>query len=174
MAQEISRVSSTAAATLVGIISIANGSGRFLWAWVSDAIGRKAVFVAMFLLQAAAFLMLSHISSFGSLTGLLFVILLCYGGGFGTMPAFATDYFGAQDVGSIYGLMLTAWGAAGVVGPTLVAQVRQATGHYQGALQMMALITLCSAALPLLLRPPVLRRKQIKSEIDPASVSRIA
>jgi hypothetical protein len=60
------------------------------------------------------------------------------------------------------------------VGPTLVAQVRQATGHYQGALQMMALITLCSAALPLLLRPPVLRRKQIKSEIDPASVSRIA
>ena len=174
MAQDISRVSSTAAATLVGIISIANGSGRFLWAWVSDAIGRKAVFVAMFLLQAAAFLMLSHISSFGSLTGLLFVILLCYGGGFGTMPAFATDYFGAQDVGSIYGLMLTAWGAAGVVGPTLVAQVRQATGHYQGALQMMALITLCSAALPLLLRPPVLRRKQIKSEIDPASVSRIA
>ena len=174
MAQEISRVSSTAAATLVGIISIANGSGRFLWAWVSDAIGRKAVFVAMFLLQAAAFLMLSHISGFGSLTALSFVILLCYGGGFGTMPAFATDYFGAQDVGSIYGLMLTAWGAAGVVGPTLVAQVRQATGHYQGALQMMALFTLCSAALPLLLRPPVLRRKQIKSEIDPASVSRIA
>lgn len=174
MAQEMSRVSSSAAATLVGIISIANGSGRFLWAWISDAIGRKAVFAAMFLLQAAAFLMLSHISGFASLTALLFVILLCYGGGFGTMPAFATDYFGAQDVGSIYGLMLTAWGAAGVVGPTLVAQVRQATGHYQGALQMMALITLFSAALPLLLRPSVLRRTQIKSEIEPASVSRIA
>jgi len=174
MAQEISRVSSAAAATLVGIISIANGSGRFLGAWVSDAIGRKAVFVAMFLLQAAAFLMLSHISGFGSLTALSFVILLCYGGGFGTMPALATDYFGAQDVGSIYGLMLTAWGSAGVVGPTLVAQIRQVTGHYQGALQMLALVTLFSAALPLLLRPPVLRRTQIKSEIEPASVSRIA
>jgi OFA family oxalate/formate antiporter-like MFS transporter len=174
MAQEMSRVSASTAAALVGIISIANGSGRFLWAWVSDAIGRKAVFVAMFLLQAAAFLMLSHTSGFGSLTALSFVILLCYGGGFGTMPAFATDYFGAQDVGSIYGLMLTAWGAAGVAGPTLVAQVRQATGHYQGALQMMALMTLLSAALPLLLRPPVLPRRQVEGEIDPARVSGIA
>jgi MFS transporter, OFA family, oxalate/formate antiporter len=90
------------------------------------------------------------------------------------MPAFVTDYFGAQDVGSIYGLMLTAWGAAGVVGPTLVAQVRQATGHYQGALQMMALMTLLSAVVPLLLRPPVLRPRVSKSESDPARVTRIA
>ena len=90
---------------------------------------------------------------------LAFVILLCYGGGFGTMPAFAADYFGAKDVGSIYGLMLTAWGAAGVVGPTLIAQIRQATGHYQGALRIMAIATLLSAIVPLLLRPPVVRRK---------------
>ena len=121
MAQEISHVSAATAAALVGIISIANGFGRFLWAWFSDAIGRKAVFVTMFLLQAAAFLLLSHVAAFVSLAVLAFVILLCYGGGFGTMPAFAADYFGAKDIGSIYGLMLTAWGAAGVVGPTTAA-----------------------------------------------------
>src|SRR5258707_12948296 len=138
MAQEISRVSAAAAAGLVGIISIANGSGRFLWAWFSDAIGRKAVFLTMLLLQAAAFLLLSHVSGFVPLAVLAFAVLLCYGGGFGTMPAFATDYFGPKDIGSIYGLMLTAWGAAGVVGPTLIAQVRQATGHYQGALRIMS------------------------------------
>jgi len=84
----------------------------------------------MFLLQAAAFLLLSHVSGFVSRTILAFAILLCYGGGFGTMPAFAADYFGSRDIGSIYGLMLTAWGAAGVVGPTFVAHVRQATGEY--------------------------------------------
>ena len=159
MAQEISHVSAVTAAGLVGIISIANGSGRFLWAWLSDPIGRKAVFLTMFLVQAAGFLLLSHVSGFASLTTLAFVILLCYGGGFGTMPAFAADYFGAKDVGSIYGLMLTAWGAAGVVGPTLIAQIRQATGHYQGALRIMAIATLLSAIVPLLLRPPVVRRK---------------
>jgi OFA family oxalate/formate antiporter-like MFS transporter len=158
MAQEISHVSAVIAAGLVGIISIANGSGRFLWAWFSDAIGRKTVFLAMLLLQAAAFLLLSHVSGFASLAVLAFIILLCYGGGFGTMPAFAADYFGTKDIGSIYGLMLTAWGAAGVVGPTLIAYVRQATGEYQGALRIMALIALFSAIVPLLLHPPVVRR----------------
>jgi OFA family oxalate/formate antiporter-like MFS transporter len=118
----------------------------------------------MFLVQAMAFLMLSHVSSFVSLTVLAFIILLCYGGGFGAMPAFAADYFGAKDIGSIYGLMLTAWGTAGVVGPTLIAQVRQATGHYQGALRIMAIVTLLSAIVPFLLRQPAQRRKPASSE----------
>jgi len=172
MAQEISRVNAATAAGLVGIISIANGFGRFAWAWFSDLIGRKAVFLTMFLLQAAAFLLLSHVSGFASLAVLAFMILLCYGGGFGTMPAFATDYFGAKDIGSIYGLMLTAWGAAGVVGPTLIAQVRQATGQYQGALRIMALVTFVSSIVPLLLHPPALRRRPSESQSDLASVSR--
>jgi len=157
MAQEISHVSATAAAGLVGIIAIANGSGRFLWAWLSDAIGRKAVFVTMFLVQAVAFLLLSQVSGFVPLTILSCVILLCYGGGYGTMPSFAADYFGPKDIGSIYGLMLTAWGAAAVAGPAIIAQVRQATGAYQGALRVMAIVTLLSAIVPMLLRPPVVR-----------------
>jgi OFA family oxalate/formate antiporter-like MFS transporter len=172
MAQEVSHVSAATAAGLVGIISIANGSGRFLWAWFSDATGRRAVFLTMFLVQAAAFLLLSHVSGFGSLAVLSFVILLCYGGGFGTMPAFAADYFGSKDVGSIYGLMLTAWGAAGVVGPTLIAQVRQATGHYQGALRIMAVGTLLSVIAPLLLRPPAVRRKAPEKESEQGDVRR--
>jgi OFA family oxalate/formate antiporter-like MFS transporter len=169
MAQEISLVNAAAAAGLVGIISVANGSGRFLWAWFSDAIGRKAVFVTMFLLQAAAFLLLSQVSRFVPLAVLAFVILLCYGGGFGTMPSFAADYFGARDIGSIYGLMLTAWGAAAVAGPTFIAQVRQATGEYQGALKLMALMTLLSTIVPLLLHPPVRRLSQseVLSSVEP-------
>jgi len=170
MAQEISHVNAAVAAGLVGIISLANGSGRFLWAWFSDAVGRKAVFVTMFLLQAAAFLLLSHVSGFGSLAVLAFAILLCYGGGFGTMPSLATDYFGTRDIGSIYGLMLTAWGAGAVAGPTSIAQVRQATGEYQGALKIMALMTLFSTIVPLLLHPPVLRPRQ--SEVPSTVQSR--
>jgi MFS transporter, OFA family, oxalate/formate antiporter len=154
MAQEISGVSAATAAGMVGLISIANGSGRFLWAWFSDAVGRRTVFLMMFLLQAAAFLLLSQVHHFAVLSLLAFVILLCYGGGFGTMPAFASDYFGAAQIGSIYGLMLTAWGFAAVFGPTLIAGIRQATGHYQGAMRWLALATLVSTVAPLLLRPP--------------------
>jgi OFA family oxalate/formate antiporter-like MFS transporter len=154
MAQEITHVTAIVAAGMVGIISIANGAGRFLWAWLSDAIGRRGVFLTMFLLQALLFWAMPHVSSFGVFTTLAFVILMCYGGGFGTMPAFAADYFGPANVGSVYGLMLTAWGFAGVLGPTLIARIRQSTGHYSQALQVIAAIVLVGAILPLITRPP--------------------
>jgi OFA family oxalate/formate antiporter-like MFS transporter len=154
MAQEISGVSAATAAGMVGLISVANGSGRFLWAWFSDAVGRRTVFLMVFFLQSVAFLLLSQAHQFALLSLLAFLILLCYGGGFGTMPAFATDYFGAGQIGSIYGLMLTAWGCAAIFGPSLVAGIRQATGHYQGAMRWLALAMLASTVVPLLLRPP--------------------
>jgi OFA family oxalate/formate antiporter-like MFS transporter len=155
MAQEITGVSAATAAGMVGIISIANGLGRFLWAWFSDLIGRRWVFLAMFLIQAVIFYVMPRVTTFSMFTTLAFIILLCYGGGFGTMPAFAADYFGTKDVGSIYGLMLTAWGFAGVLGPILIATIRQRTGAYSDALTVIALIVLVSAIIPLIIRPPM-------------------
>jgi OFA family oxalate/formate antiporter-like MFS transporter len=154
MTQEISGVNAAVAAGMVGIISIANGAGRFLWAWLSDFIGRRWVFLAMFLVQAAVFFVLPRVGHFGLFTTLAFVVLLCYGGGFGTMPAFCADYFGAKDVGSIYGLMLTAWGFGSALGPLLIAYMRETTGHYSRALYIIAAIMLASAVLPFLVRPP--------------------
>ncbi len=170
MAQEMTSVTAATAAGLVGLISIANGSGRFLWAWFSDAVGRRTVFLVMFLLQAAAFLLLGHIHDFAALSLLSCVILLCYGGGFGTMPAFATDYFGDREIGSIYGLMLTAWGFAALFGPMLVARVREATGHYSGALNLLAIsMMLVSSVVPLLLRRPGQPRLPVGTLADEAS-----
>jgi OFA family oxalate/formate antiporter-like MFS transporter len=154
MAQELTHANAVAAAGLVGIISIANGAGRFLWAWFSDFIGRRRVFLVMYAVQTVMFLLLARAHSLGVLTVLAFIILLCYGGGFGTMPAFAADFFGPRNVGSVYGLMLTAWGFAGVVGPTLIAQVRQSTGNYTAALEVIAGIMLVSTILPLIIRTP--------------------
>lgn len=154
MAQEMTGVTAAAAAGLVGIISIANGSGRLLWAWLSDFAGRRRVFLTMFLLQAVIFMLLPRVESFGALAVLAFVVLLCYGGGFGTMPAFAADLFGPANVGSIYGLMLTAWGFAGVLGPTLIAYIRQTTGRYTEALDVIAGVMLLGAVIPLMIRPP--------------------
>ena len=154
MFQEITGISAARAASIVGIISIANGAGRLLWAWLSDLVGRRPVFLAMFLLQAVIFWLLPSAHSltlFAALTG---GVLLCYGGGFGTMPAFAADYFGAEHVGSIYGLMLTAWGMAGVLGPTLIATLRERSGGYGSAMRLIAGLMLVSAVIPLLVRPP--------------------
>jgi MFS transporter, OFA family, oxalate/formate antiporter len=163
MAAEISGVPPLVAAGMVGIISIANGAGRLLWAWLSDAVGRPNVFLIMFLLQAAIFAFLPAQRDFAALVSLAFVILSCYGGGFGTMPAFATDYFGPKFVGSIYGLMLTAWGFGGVLGPLLIARIREATGSYTRALTIIAAVMLVSSLLPLAMRNKRLRSEPVRA-----------
>jgi MFS transporter, OFA family, oxalate/formate antiporter len=151
MAEEITGVSAASAAALVGAIAIANGAGRFLWASLSDVIGRRNVFLIMFPLQALLFMLLPRIESFAMFTAVACVIMLCYGGGFGTLPAFAADRFGPENVGSIYGLMLTAWSFAGVLGPMLIAALRQQTGTYADALYMIAGLMFVGTLIPLLL-----------------------
>ncbi len=155
MAQEISGVDATIGASLVIIISVGNAAGRFLWAWLSDAIGRKWVFVTMFLLQAVLFFLIPVVgASYVLLAILAIIIATCYGGGFGTMPAFNADYFGSANVGKIYGLMITAWGFGGVLGPLLISRVVDATGAYSRALYILAALMLISTIVPLIVRPP--------------------
>ena len=160
MAQEIARVTPATAAGLVGAIAIANGAGRFLWGWLSDAIGRRAVFLLMFPIQAIVFALLPSVESFALLTVLACVVLLCYGGGFGTMPAFVADRFGAENVGSIYGLMLTAWGFAGVLGPMLIAGLRESTGRYDDALYVIAGLMCLSTVIPVFVGAPARATQQ--------------
>jgi len=154
MFQEIAKVTAIVAANMVGIVSIGNAVGRIFWAWTSDAITRRWTFVAMFLVQVGLFWMLPGIASVTILTTVSFIILMCYGGGFGTMPAFAADYFGSKNVGPIYGLMLTAWGSASAFGPLLIAHLRQASGSYVSGLHVIAIIMAVSVLLPILVSPP--------------------
>jgi OFA family oxalate/formate antiporter-like MFS transporter len=108
----------------------------------------------MFLIQVGLFWILPGISSAATITVLAFIILMCYGGGFGTMPAFAADYFGSKNVGPIYGLMLTAWGFASAFGPLLIAHLRQSNGSYASGLHVIAGIMVVSMLLPILVSPP--------------------
>ncbi len=154
MFQEFAKVTAIVAAGMVGIVSIGNALGRVFWAWVSDSLGRRVTFAVMFILQIALFWFLPSLGAAASVTTVAFIILMCYGGGFGTMPAFAADYFGSANVGSIYGLMLTAWGFASAFGPLLIAHMRQSSGTYVGGLHIIALVMAISVVLPLLVRPP--------------------
>src|SRR5882757_5202564 len=152
--QELTGVTAVVAASMVGLASIGNAIGRVFWAWVSDSITRRVTFLVMFLSQILLFWFLPNIATASLMTIAAFVVLMCYGGGFGTMPAFAADYFGPKNVGPIYGLMLTAWGFASVFGPLLIAHMRETAGSYRGALHVIAGVMAISTLLPTLVRPP--------------------
>jgi OFA family oxalate/formate antiporter-like MFS transporter len=127
------------------LIALFNGIGRLLWGTLSDTIGRERTFLALFLIQGLAFALMPAIDSFGLLLVPFALIALCYGGGFGTMPAFTTDVFGAANAGTIYGAMLTAWSAGAIAGPMLIVLV-----PYRTALALIAIVLAVSAALPLI------------------------
>ncbi|ADU38903.1 OFA family MFS transporter [Variovorax paradoxus] len=110
------------------LLSLFNIGGRFVWASLSDKLGRKLTYTVFFVL--GAILYASIPSSAGAGSKLLFVGACCiivsmYGGGFATVPAYLADLFGTQFVGAIHGRLLTAWATAGILGPVVVNYMRE-------------------------------------------------
>jgi MFS transporter, OFA family, oxalate/formate antiporter len=115
-------------ATMIAVSSVFNGLGRLFWGGLSDRFGRRATFRTMLGTQVIAFCLLvvtQHPWLFGAL---ICYVLLCYGGGFGVMPSFVLDTFGNRLMPVMYGCILTAWSAAGVVGPQVVARLKDQFG----------------------------------------------
>jgi OFA family oxalate/formate antiporter-like MFS transporter len=162
LAQKFTGVGALTAALIVSVISIFNAVGRLFWGWLSDAIGRPFTFLSLFVIQFIVFAIMPSISSFTLLLVPAAIIGLCYGGGFGTMPAFAADFFGPKNAGTIYGAMLTAWSAGGIVGPILIASFGTTKNpDYVTPLYIIAVIMLVSVPLPLIARALARRRGDI-------------
>jgi MFS family permease len=129
MSQEMfpGRITVAVAAGFVGLLSLANMAGRFVWASLSDYIGRKGTYAIFFTLGAILYASVPTIGSGSIILFVLFyaVILSMYGGGFATIPAYLRDLFGTMQVGAIHGRLLTAWSTAGVLGPVLVNYLRE-------------------------------------------------
>jgi len=125
---------------VVSIASLFNGLGRLFWAWISDGIGRKNVFIIMFISAALLYLALPHISQEMLFIIVVSYLLACYGGGFSVMPAFIADSFGPVHVGRIYGATLTAWGAAGVAGPLVFARLKDSAVYVSAAMLIIGLL----------------------------------
>lgn len=156
-AQDVAGASVTAAATFVGVMGLFNGAGRIFWAGLSDRIGRMPAFLGMLGLQAACFALLPHVSSFLLFAVLAALVYLAYGGGFGTMPATAADYFGTPNAGAIYGAMIVAWSFGGVAGPLLAARLFESSGSYTLPFTVIAVVALVALVLPLITKPPAER-----------------
>jgi OFA family oxalate/formate antiporter-like MFS transporter len=152
-AQGLTGISAGAAATFVGLMGLFNGAGRIGWAALSDGIGRMRAFFGMLLVQGLAFLLLPHVA-FAVFAVLAALIYLSYGGGFGTMPATAADFFGTPNAGAIYGAMIVAWSIGGIVGPLIASKLYESTGGYSVPFTVLGVVALVSMALPLITRPP--------------------
>ena len=121
-------IGAAAAAGFVGLLSLANMSGRFLWSSLSDVIGRKRTYMVYFALGAVLYASVPTTGRLGSVTFFVtfyVLIMTMYGGGFATIPAYLRDTFGVMHVGAIHGRLLTAWSVAGVAGPVLVNYIRE-------------------------------------------------
>ena len=113
-------------ATLIAVSSLCNGLGRLFWGLLSDHIGRVSVFRILLASQMVVFGILMTERDPWIFSALVCYIMLCFGGGFATMPSFITDIFGNKNMSAIYGAVLTAWAAAGIFGPLYVGYYKDA------------------------------------------------
>jgi OFA family oxalate/formate antiporter-like MFS transporter len=157
-ASGIAGYSAGAAATVVGVLAVFNGGGRIVWAAASDYVGRMPAFAAMLGLQGVCLLLIPHAGNAALWFVLAAVIYLCYGGGFGTMPATAGDFFGVRNAGAIYGLMLIGWSLGGVIGPIVISTLLGEDDNYTLAYTTMGIIALVSVALTLITKIPKERK----------------
>ena len=158
-----SLVTAVVAGGFVGLLSIANMGGRFVWSSTSDVTGRKRIYMVYLGVGTVAYVILALIGS--STTALYvvlaFIIISFYGGGFATVPAYLRDLFGTFQVGAIHGRLLTAWSAAGIAGPLIVNGFLDAQGTpgeltaeaYQPALLTMAALLVVGFIANLMVKP---------------------
>jgi OFA family oxalate/formate antiporter-like MFS transporter len=150
--RELSGLSAGEAAGVYGVIALCNGLGRLFWGSVSDRIGRRVTFAILFGGQALAFVVLdSSGHDLVVVIASLAFLLACYGGGFGVMPAYNADVFGVKHFGANYGMQISAWGMAAVLGTAFISTLKDATGSFAGMMQPIAVILLIAIFLPLIL-----------------------
>jgi OFA family oxalate/formate antiporter-like MFS transporter len=159
MAQEKVGMSAIAAAAMVGLMGLFNGGGRIGWATISDYIGRPTVYVIFFVVQLVFFLLLPYITNVYIFQFVIFAILTIYGGGFASLPAFIGDLFGTKQLGAIHGYLLTAWSTAGILGPMVVAYIREATQSYNTTFYIFSALLASALVVSLVMRASIKKQR---------------
>ncbi|HEY1134576.1 MAG TPA: MFS transporter [Nocardioides sp.] len=158
-----STVAVAAAGGFVGVLSLFNMAGRFVWSSTSDKVGRKPIYMLYLGGGMVLYLLLASVGTTSTVVFVLLaaIILSFYGGGFATIPAYLRDLFGVFQVGAIHGRLLTAWSAAGVAGPLIVNGFLDAQGEpgtltadaYRPALFTLVAVLAVGFVANLLVRP---------------------
>ncbi len=144
----------SALACSFGWVSLFYAVGRYFWTGVCTRLGCARTVAIMLAVQAATLFWLSSVHQLNFVLLGFAIILLCYGGGFGVMPAYTAKCFGRKFMGVNYALVLTAWGLAGVMAPLMIAYGKSFSGTNAGALSLVSAVLLASVILPYLTSKP--------------------
>src|SRR5262249_37437389 len=127
--------------------------------WMSDTIGRLRTLQTMVLLSALAmpalFLLRTQAVPFFAL---IFLVYWCYGTQLSLFASTTADFYGTRNLGLNYGVLFTAWGAAGILGPGVAGRIFDRFGDYKFAFFAAAAFALVAFVALLRAQPPSLRR----------------
>lgn len=154
------------AAAIVGLIGVFNGIGRIIWSGASDYLGRANTYILFFAFQVVAFYLLPKLTSELAFLFVLFTVVTMYGGGFATLPAFLGDLFGTKQLGAVHGLVLSGWGLAGIVGPTIYDVMMKKTGSLDNTLVLFSVFFVVALIVSLLMKRLILRHHAKQAEIN--------
>ena len=165
MGEEITGMTTAAAAAMVGIMGFFNGGGRIFWATLSDYIGRPTVYTTFFVISIVAYFVLPFATSIILFQVLLFAAMTTYGGGFSSIPAYLSDVFGTKEVGAIHGYILTAWAMAGLAGPLLLAVIYDTSKSYILTLNIFGVLFIIAFAISIWIRKDIKRLSEEQNTV---------
>jgi OFA family oxalate/formate antiporter-like MFS transporter len=158
MGVELAKVERGVAAAALGTMAIFNGLGRPAFGAISDKIGRSNATMLAFALYIVALLgVLRTADTIALYTVGISMVGFAYGGYLALMPSYTADYFGTKNLGINYGWVFSAWGAAGILGPVIGAQVRAVTGAWTNAFWILAGMCVAGILIALITKAPKAR-----------------
>jgi OFA family oxalate/formate antiporter-like MFS transporter len=148
-------MSATVATFAITVGAFGNAGGRILSGWMSDSLGRVRTLQTMILISAVAmpvlFLVRQQLLPFYALVA---VVYWCYGTQLSVFASTTADFYGTKNLGTNYGVLFTAWGAAGILGPAIAGRVFDRFGDYRYAFFTAAALALVALASLSIARPP--------------------
>jgi OFA family oxalate/formate antiporter-like MFS transporter len=150
------KIPSEALQTMTLIVGAAgNASGRIFSGWMSDALGRLNVLRLMIGLSAIAMPILYLTgANVALLYVMVFVVYWCYGTQLSVNASTTSDFWGTKNAGINYGLLFTAWGVAGIVGPRIGGALFDKYKNYEAAFYTAAVLAAIALLSEFLARRP--------------------
>jgi OFA family oxalate/formate antiporter-like MFS transporter len=151
----------TLATTAIFIGAVGNAAGRILSGWMSDALGRLNVLRLMIALSAVC---MPILYATGTNASMLFVMVFATYWGYGTQlsvnASTTADFWGTKNAGVNYGLLFTAWGVAGIIGPRIGGVLFDKYKNYQAAFTTAAVLCVVALVCEMLAKRPAIPQAQ--------------